>query len=60
MSQNTKDNSGGKNHPTKDTSTKSSKRSDKGLADNKSASPTGSQNKGQKKTTLQSDSPLRS
>ena len=51
MPQNTKDNKGGKNHPVKDTKPNGGKHPDKGLADNKSGSPTGPQNKGEKKTT---------
>ena len=50
MPQNTKDSMGGKNKPVKDTGSNGSKRADKGSADNKSGSPTGSQNKGEKKT----------
>ena len=51
MPQNTKDSKGGKNKPVKDTHPSGGKRADKGSADNKSGSPTGSQNKGEKKTT---------
>lgn len=51
MSQNTKDSNGGKSHLAKDTGTKDAKKSDKGSADQKSGSPAGSQNKGEKKTT---------
>lgn len=51
MPHNTKDSKGGKNKPQKDTGTPSAKRTDKGSADSKSASPAGSQNKGEKKTT---------
>jgi len=51
MPQNTKDSKGGKNKPVTDTSPIGGKRTDKGSADNKSGSPAGSQNKGEKKTT---------
>ena len=51
MPQNTKDSNGGKNKPVKNSNTNSDKRADKGSADNKSGSPTGSLNKGEKKTT---------
>lgn len=51
MPQNTKDSMGGKNKPVRDTGAKAGKRQDKGSADNKSGSPTGSHNKGEKKTT---------
>ena len=51
MPQNTKDTKGGKNQPVKDTGANGGKRTDKGSADNKSGSPAGSQNKGEKKTT---------
>ena len=51
MPQNTKDSKGGKTHPVKDTADSGGKKSDKGSADDKSGSPTGSQNKGEKKTT---------
>lgn len=51
MPQNTKDSKGGKDHPVKDTGTKSATKPDKGSADKKSGSPAGSQNKGEKKTT---------
>ena len=51
MPQNTKDSNGGKNQPAKDTGTHGAKRSDKGSADNKTGSPAGSQNKGERKTT---------
>lgn len=51
MPQNTKDSNGGKNMPVKDTGPKSGIRKDQGSADNKSGSPTGSKNKGKKKTT---------
>ena len=51
MTQSTKDSKGGKNHPTKDTDAKDGKKPDKGSADQKSGSPTGSQKKGEKKTT---------
>jgi len=48
MSQNAKNS---KNRPAKDTRPKGDKRQDKGSADNKAGSPTGSHNKGEKKTT---------
>lgn len=51
MPQNTKDSNGGKNKPVKENATSGGKRSDKGSADNKTSSPAGSQNKGEKKTT---------
>lgn len=51
MPQNTKDSQGGKNHPVKETGASDAKKSDKGAADQKSGSPAGSQNKGEKKTT---------
>ena len=51
MPQNTKDSKGGKTKPVKDTSTNGAKRADKGSANNKSGSPTGAHNKGEKKTT---------
>jgi hypothetical protein len=51
MPQNTKDSKGGKTKPVKDTANSGAKRSEKGSADAKSDSPTGSQNKGEKKTT---------
>lgn len=51
MPQNTKDSHGGKNNPVKDTGTHTGKQADKGSADNKQGSPTGSHNKGEKKTT---------
>ena len=51
MPQNTKDSNGGKNKPVTDTGLNGGKRTDKGSADNKSRSPAGSQNKGEKKTT---------
>ncbi len=51
MPQNTKDSQGGKNKPVKDTGANPGKGQGKGSADTKSSSPTGSQNKGQKKTT---------
>lgn len=51
MTQNTKDSKGGKTKPIKDTGTNGAKRADKGSADHKSGSPTGSHNKGEKKTT---------
>ena len=51
MPQNTKDNNGGKNHPVKDTAGTGGKHPEKGGSDRKSDSPTGSQNKGEKKTT---------
>ena len=50
MSQNTKDSNGGKAHPVKNTGS-SSKSSDKGVADRNPASPAGSHNRGEKKTT---------
>lgn len=50
MPQNTKDNSGGKSHPVKDTGANGGK-AGQGSADKKQGSPAGSQNKGQKKTT---------
>ncbi|MDB5966910.1 MAG: hypothetical protein JWQ72_3410 [Polaromonas sp.] len=51
MPQNTKDNHGGKSHPAKDTGSKGGKKAGTGKADAKAGSPTGSQNKGEKKTT---------
>lgn len=51
MPQNTKDNNGGKNHPVKDTGKSGSKSPDKDSADSKPNSPTGSHNRGEKKTT---------
>ena len=51
MPQNTKDSSGGKNHPAKETGADGGKKNDKESADKKSDSPTGSHNKGEKKTT---------
>lgn len=54
MPQNTKDSNGGKNKSIKDTAANSAKCTDKGSADNKSGSPIGSQNKGEKKTTPKS------
>lgn len=51
MPQNTKDSNGGKTHPVKDTGSNGTKKSDTGSADQKSGSPAGSQNKGEKKTT---------
>ena len=51
MPQNSKDSNGGKSHPTKDTGAHGAKQDDKGSADHKSDSPTGSHNKGEKKTT---------
>ena len=51
MPQNAKDSKGGKTHPVKDTADNGGKKSDKGSADQKSGSPTGSHNKGEKKTT---------
>ena len=49
MSQNTKDNNGGKSHPTKDTGASGAKKS--GKESKNPDSPTGPQNKGEKKTT---------
>lgn len=51
MPQNTKDNKGGKTHPPKESGANSPKTAGKGPADSKAASPTGSHNKGEKKTT---------
>lgn len=51
MPQNTKDSKGGKSHPTKDTGANPGKHAGKGSADQRSGSPAGSQNKGEKKTT---------
>lgn len=51
MPQNTKDNKGGKSHPVNNTGANGGKRNHKGSADDKSGSPAGFQNKGQKKTT---------
>lgn len=51
MPQNTKDSKSGKTKPVKDTSPGGAKRTDPGKADNKSDSPAGSQNKGEKKST---------
>ena len=55
MTQNAKDSQGGKTHPVKETADNAAKKSDKGLgkgsADHKKDSPTGSHNKGEKKTT---------
>ena len=50
MPQNTKDSSGGKSQPVKETSGNGGTGS-KGSADRKPNSPAGSQNKGEKKTT---------
>lgn len=51
MSQNAKDSKGGKNHPEKDTADAGGKKQDKGSAEKKLGSPTGSHKKGEKKTT---------
>ena len=51
MPQNAKDSKSGKTQPAKDTADKGGKKSDKGSADQNSGSPTGSHNKGEKKTT---------
>ena len=51
MPQNTKDSNGGKSHPTKETGANGEKKDNKDSADRKSDSPTGSHNKGEKKTT---------
>lgn len=51
MPQNTKDSSGGKTHPAKNSSRNPGKRTNKGSADRSPASPTGSHNKGEQKTT---------
>ncbi len=51
MPQNTKDSNGGKSHPVKNTGANGGNASGKGRADQKSGSPVGSQNKGEKKTT---------
>jgi hypothetical protein len=51
MPQNTKDNNGGKSAPVKDTGANGGSATGKGKADQKSGSPAGSQNKGEKKTT---------
>jgi hypothetical protein len=51
MPQNTKDNTGGKSHPVKDSGATGGKTNGGGKADKKSGSPGGSQNKGEKKTT---------
>lgn len=51
MPQNTKDNNGGKTHKVKDTSPNGGKHPEKDPTGRKSDSPTGSQNKGEKKTT---------
>ena len=51
MPQNTKDSKGGKSKPARDTGANGGKRTDKGSAESRSASPAGSQNKGEKKTT---------
>ncbi len=51
MPQNAKDSKGGKSHPTKETGANGGKKDDKGSADRKSDSPTGSHHKGDKKTT---------
>ncbi len=51
MPQNTKDSHGGKTQPAKDTGANPGTDKGKGKADKKSGSPTGSQNKGKKKTT---------
>lgn len=51
MPQNTKDSKGGKNKPVRDTGANGGKRTDKGSADGETASPAGSQKKGEKKTT---------
>lgn len=50
MPNNTKDNNGGKSHPTKN-ATGGNKTGQSGPADKKSGSPAGSQGKGEKKTT---------
>ena len=51
MSQNSKDSKGAKSPPAKDTAGTGSKKSDKGAADKKPGSPTGSHKTGEKKTT---------
>lgn len=54
MPQNTKDSSGGKNHPVKDSSGKSGKSGKSAVndpVDSKTSSPIGSQKHGEKKTT---------
>jgi hypothetical protein len=51
MPQNTKDSKGGKSQPVKDTGANGGTTSKKGSADSKAGSPTGSHNKGEKKTT---------
>ena len=51
MPQNSKDSNGGKTHPVKETADGGGKKSDKGTADKNPGSPTGSHNKGEKKTT---------
>ena len=55
MTQNAKDSQGGKTHPAKENADNAAKKSDKGSgkgsADHKKDSPTGSHNKGEKKTT---------
>lgn len=51
MPQSSKDNNGGKNHPAKSNGASSAKKSGKDLRDNSASSPTGSHNKGEKKTT---------
>ena len=51
MPQNIKDSNGGKTKPAERAASNHSKRNEKGRADNKSGSPAGSQDKGEKKTT---------
>ena len=51
MPQNSKDSTGGKTKPVRDTATNGGKHQDKGPSDKKSGSTTGSHNKGEKKTT---------
>lgn len=51
MPKNSRDSKGGTTHPVKETSDTGGKKSEKGAADKKPESPTGSHNKGEKKTT---------
>ena len=51
MPQNTKDSKGGKSKPIRVTGANGGKRIDKGSAESRTASPAGSQNRGEKKTS---------
>lgn len=51
QSSSSKDSKSGKTQPVKDTAGTGGKKSDKGAADKKTESPTGSHTKGEKKTT---------